>query len=352
MVAPTVSVLIAAYRGAPLIAETLDSLYAQTFSDFEVVIVDDCSGDETAALVRGYGDPRVRLIVAPENGGPVAARNRAFAAVRGRYVAGLDHDDVCRPDRLARQAAFLDANPDFVLVASHAELLVDGMVRPSPRVHGMTPDQIDWMMLTRNPLVWSSVMFRADAARRLDVFERCDRLYVEDFDLYHRLRSFGRIAEIDLPLVCYRSHAGGLSKRFAGRMLETASMVLAEAQDRLFGRHDADAIGLFIRHLMAREPVRDAATLERLFTAVAALRRQFFAAKALDDAARMAVDHDISQLWWRTCREAVRSGAMPLRRALATPAGRDAVRHARPGDLLMSEVIGRIRAVRQARIRA
>ncbi|MBR0551042.1 glycosyltransferase family 2 protein [Stakelama marina] len=343
---PTVSVIMAAYNGAPLIAETLDSLHAQTMSDFEVVIVDDCSSDDTGALVRAYGDPRLRLIRAESNGGPVAARNRAFVEARGRYVAGLDHDDLCRPDRFARQVAFLNDHPDTVLVATGSLLLQDGKLLPSQRPRGVTPDLIDWMMLTRNPLVWSSVMFRAEAARQLDPFERPDRIYVEDYDLYHRLRAFGRFAELDEPLTYYRVHAGGLSKRFTDIMLEQAGALLRESHALLLGQADDDAITRIIRHVMAREPVTEPGVLLALFADIQRLRDAFVARNDLDATARRAVDEDVSQLWWRISRAAVRSGSMPLHRAMATRPATVQYGAAKSGDLFVSEMIGRMRALR------
>src|SRR3546814_3027377 len=111
MSAPIVSVIMAAYNGAALLPETLASLQAQTFGDFELIVVDDRSPDDTLALLHGWSDHRIHVIAAAENQGPVKARNRAFAQARGRYIAALDQDDICLPDRFARQVAYLDANP-------------------------------------------------------------------------------------------------------------------------------------------------------------------------------------------------------------------------------------------------
>src|SRR3546814_9284848 len=102
-------------------------------------------------------------------------------------------DLICLPDRFARQVAYLDANPETVLVGSAAGTLCDGVTRPSTHEPVTTPLLVEWMMRIRNPLVWSSVMLRGDAARRLDPFTRPEILYAEDFDLYHRMARLGRI---------------------------------------------------------------------------------------------------------------------------------------------------------------
>jgi glycosyltransferase involved in cell wall biosynthesis len=343
--APTLSVVMATYNGAALLPETLASLQAQTFGDWELVAVDDGSRDDTVAVLRGWGDPRIRVIESAVNGGPVVARNRAFAAARGRYIAGLDQDDLCLPERFARQVAWLDAHPETVLVATATDCLVDGRVRAGQWVRPLTPGLIDWLMLVQNPLVWSSVLFRAEAARRLEIFERPECRYVEDFDLYHRLRAFGRIDQIDTVLTLYRQHAGGASQVFNGTMTAHAEALLRARHRDLLGGGAPDIAGLLVRYVMAKAPIGDRAVLRRLFDGIALLRAHF-AAQGHGAATLARVDQEISRLWWRLCRTAVRSGRMPLRHALAARPAAAALEDARPADLVASGLIGAVRARR------
>ena len=127
-------------------------------SDFELVVVDDASTDNTLAMLRAIDDPRVRVIASEQNGGPIAARNRAFEHARGRYIAGLDQDDLCHPERLKRQVAYMDAHPDVVLAATAVSILQDdGRVEDDYAAPAITsPALIEWMMLFHNPLTWSS----------------------------------------------------------------------------------------------------------------------------------------------------------------------------------------------------
>lgn len=341
MSAPTVSVIMAVYNGAALLPETLASLRAQTMTDWELVAVDDCSKDDSVAVLEGLGDSRVRVIRAEANGGPVVARNTAFAAARGRYVAGLDQDDISVPTRFARQVAYLDAHAEVALVSSATDYLVDGKRLPGNWPRPLTPVLIDWLMLVQNPIAWSSVMFRADAARRLDPFERPEMRYVEDFDLYQRLRPYGRIAQIDEVLMLYRCHAGGASQVYNGTMRAHAEKLLCERHRALLGDAAPDIAGLLVRHAMAREPVRDIETLNAMFAGLGALLEAFRSANPGEDLA--PVENEVSQLWWRTCRASVRSGSLPLHRALRgqrLPLGR-------APDLIASQLIGGARAVKR-----
>lgn len=339
--APTVSVIMAVYNGAALLPETLASLQAQTLTDWELIAVDDCSQDDSVAVLERLGDPRVRVIRSKTNGGPVVARNRAFAATRGRYVAGLDQDDISLPERFVRQVAHLEAQPEVVLVSCATDYLIDGRRLPGNWLRPLSPVLIDWLMLVQNPIAWSSVMFRADAARRLDPFERPEMRYVEDFDLYQRLRPYGRIAQIDEVLMLYRCHAGGASQVYNGTMRAHAELLLRERHAALLGAAAPDIADLLVRHVMAREPVDAVETLNRLFAGIGVLRAGFAAANPEADLA--AVDREISQLWWRICRASVRSGALLLHRTLGAqplPLGQAA-------DLIASQMIGGMRKMKR-----
>ncbi|MEG3163893.1 glycosyltransferase family A protein [Sphingomonas sp. PB2P19] len=310
MTAPTISVIIAAYNGAALIRETLATLDAQTFADFEVIVVDDCSTDTTREVVAAWPDPRVRLVALEQNGGPVRARNRAVAEARGRYIAALDHDDLCHPQRFARQLAYLDAHPDTVLLGTAADILEDGVTTPSSYAPVTTPHLIAWLTRIENPLVWSSVMVRADAARRLDPFTRPDILYAEDFDLYHRIQPLGRIARLDTPLIVYRSHPGGISKRFMDTMEANTLRVLTDAYAPLFGDRAGATAALIAQHMMAKRPVPDRATLAALGQALAALQANYLATHDCDAQDRRLIKWETARRWAQVGRTALRAGTI------------------------------------------
>ncbi len=115
-VTPTVSVLIKSYQHARYVRKTIESVLDQSFQDFEIVVTDDGSTDDTLAIVRSFADPRIRVEALPVNHGISTAMNATIARARGRYVAILNSDDWALPGRLRKQVAFLDANPDVSLV--------------------------------------------------------------------------------------------------------------------------------------------------------------------------------------------------------------------------------------------
>lgn len=331
---PLVSILMPTHDAAAFVAASVDSLLAQTFGDFELIIVDDGSTDATLDVLAGIEDARLTIIASPANLGPVHARNRAFAVARGRYVAALDADDLCHPDRLARQVAYLDDHPDVVLVSTAASVIEGDRVRFDPMVRRTSPALIDWLLLTRNPLVWSSAMFRAEAARRLSPFTRPERRYAEDFDLYHRLRPFGAIARIDEDLVTYREHPGGMSKRHTDVMSGNAAGTLAEVYAPIFGAGARRNAALMIRHAGLCEPVRDAALLAELSQILGTLHGHFLATRMPAPADRLMIDAALSRLWSQFARDALAAGAIGLSRVAGLAPAGFRWRHGKPLNLL------------------
>jgi len=344
-VSPTVSVIMAAYNGAALIPETVASLQAQTLADFEVVIVDDCSTDETRDVLRAIDDPRFRIIEAAVNQGPVRARNSAVAHARGRYLAGLDQDDLCMPERFARQVAYLDANPDTVLIGTGAAWLDDTVVSSSPRTALSTPAVIEWLLRIENPLVWSSIMLRASAAT--DPFTDPARLYAEDFDLYQRMSKVGRIARLDEELVLYRRHAGGASQRYTETMTANAARVLAESYAALFGDYSDEAAWLIVRHMMAQNPVPDRAALRALGDVLMRLQADFLATHAVDTESLKMIRWETARRWGRVGRAALRSGTVTLADIVVARIDHLGMGYQGMDELVVSRLIGGARAARR-----
>lgn len=348
MTAPTVSVLIPAYNGAGLIEETLASLSAQTLPDWEAIVVDDCSTDDTRAVVAAWPDPRVRLVLNEANSGPVRTRNRALAEARGRYVAGLDQDDLCLPDRFARQVAHLDAHPELALLGTAADFLRDGTVGPSAYPPVTTPALIAWLTRIENPLVWSTVMVRGTTARALDPFTRPDILYAEDFDLYHRIQPLGGIARLDEPLLLYRCHQASASRRFTETMHASAAQVLVETHRPLFGDRAEPVAGLLVRHIMHGDPVSDRSTLATLGEAIGAIQARFLADTPVLPEDLRLIRWETAQRWGRVGRAALRAGTLGVADVLAVRPAHLGLGYAGLHDLVVAGAIGGARRSRRA----
>lgn len=328
---PAVTVIMAVYNGAAYLRQSISGLLAQTWTDFEIVVVDDCSTDETPAILAGIDDERLRVARNETNLGVVLSRNRGMARARGTYIALHDHDDLSRPTRLARQVAFLEANPGIALVATAAHVLSNGVIRP-PRPPVVTsPALLAWMLLVANPLVCSSVMLRASAARRLDPFMRPDYTVAEDYDLYHRLRPFGGIARLDEPLTIYRQHETNLSRVQEGKMISAAERILASSYEPLFGPEAAATGAMVVKYMSGLHPVPNLDVMRTLQSRLRALTEHFIADPAISLADRALILKELRVRWARVLR-AARRNRIPVGRddAEVIPSAHAATGHSFP----------------------
>ena len=126
---PIVSVVMPVYNGEKYLAAAIESILAQTFTDFEFIIVDDCSLDSSAAIVRAYmkQDARIHFFQLEKNQGQAVARNRGIRAARGDYIAAMDSDDISLPERLGRQVEYLQAHPEIGAVGVGTQVVDDAL---------------------------------------------------------------------------------------------------------------------------------------------------------------------------------------------------------------------------------
>jgi glycosyltransferase involved in cell wall biosynthesis len=225
------------FNAEPFVAEAVESVLGQTFVDFEVIAVDDSSDDGSRAVLERFAesDARVRVIALDVNGGVARAFNRGCAAARGRYLAFLGADDVSLPDRLARQVAFLDANPPIAVVGSAAITIDNAGNRGSLLRFPTTSRVIRTTLLDSNCLAHSSVLMRREVFDLVGGF----RFRVcEDYDLWLRIAERYPLANLTDALVLYRFHGGQLSFLGSEEMERTRLAVRAAAQIRSAGRPD------------------------------------------------------------------------------------------------------------------
>jgi glycosyltransferase involved in cell wall biosynthesis len=219
------------HDGERYLNEAVASVLRQTLSDFEFLIVDDASNDGSASLVESFGDPRIRLLRNPENLGLAASLNRGIDLARGVYIARMDSDDVSLPERLAAQAAFLDARPRVSVCGSWVEFIGEraGHVWRYPT----DPDAIRCRLLFESPLAHPSVMIRKahldEAGFRYDpAFRRA-----QDYDLWVRATPRLTLANVPEVLMQYRIHPGQAGERNFEEQQEFAGRVRRAQLERL-----------------------------------------------------------------------------------------------------------------------
>jgi len=190
---PKVSVLMTCYNAASTIEESVCSVIAQTFSNWELVLVDNCSTDDSIAIVRQIGDARIRITQLESNHGRTPALNIGLNNARGEFLAILDADDLSTPDRLQLQVDCLDNNPNLILVASwYRNINSDGKLINEVKTPTQHLDIIRRLAFD-NVIVNSSSMFRLASAKAVGGYE-VEFSYAQDFALWLALSQTGKFA--------------------------------------------------------------------------------------------------------------------------------------------------------------
>ena len=215
---PRVTVLMPAYNAGKYIADAVRSVLDQTFADFELLVVDDGSSDNTVSILQGFSDPRIRL-VQQVRGGVSAALNIGLKEARGEYICRFDADDICFPSRLTRQVAFLDTHPDYLIVGSDAEYISeDGEHLFNFHCAGHTHEEIMAKLYTHCPFIHSAVLYRKDAIVRAGGYSPLAHNF-EDYLLWVRLVTTGRCHNLEEALIKVRINPASatIDEKWRGR---------------------------------------------------------------------------------------------------------------------------------------
>jgi cellulose synthase/poly-beta-1,6-N-acetylglucosamine synthase-like glycosyltransferase len=261
MTSPPVSVILSVHNGAADLPKAVDTILAQTFSDFELIAINDGSTDETASILNSIRDPRVRVFHQDNMGFP-GALNRGIALARGRYIARQDHDDWARPTRLEKQVAFLEADPDCALVGTRAEIWVGDQKTERAHDHPTDNAALQFELLFGNPFVHSSMLLRKSALDAVGPYTTDPaRQPPEDYELWSRIARRYKVANLPERLTIYREVPRSLSRAgpnpFQEKLVLISSENLAHATGNMVPdqRHrDISAMTHHAYWMMSRRP--------------------------------------------------------------------------------------------------
>ena len=215
---PRISVLMPVYNAAETISDALRSITEQTFSDFEVIAINDGSDDSSLEILKtwSFRDERIKVV----NGGRiglVAALNRGLSLCQGEFVARMDADDRMHPERLALQASYLESRPEISVVGSLVKIFADGIVGEGMKVYEswlnslVQHEDIIREIFIESPIGHPTAMVRNDELLNLGGYR--DVGWPEDYDLWLRYHSAGRqFAKVPKVLLYWRDHAGRLTR--------------------------------------------------------------------------------------------------------------------------------------------
>lgn len=212
---PTISVLMPVFNAQKDLRQAIDSILKQSFSDFEFLIIDDGSTDQSVEIVESYTDPRIRFLRNPKNLGLVPTLNRGLSEARGKYIARMDADDISEPLRFESQAALLENNQADICGGLFRIIDADGKVTGDVSVP-FTTDELVACLANTVPFAHGSVTMRASFLRQHQL-QYGPSPYAEDYDLWIRIfECGGRFANVPEIIFQYRNYSSSLSKVLGG----------------------------------------------------------------------------------------------------------------------------------------
>lgn len=237
-----ISVMMTNYNTEDYLPAAIESILSQTYKDFELVIVDDGSTDRSLEIIHSYmeQDDRIRLIEI-EHGGIVKARNTALEAARYPWVAILDADDIALPDRLEKQVAAIEANPEVVVWSAYAyRINSSGDVYSTAHTGPLTVDEFErarsrgeFVMLLNNAMI-----YRTDVARKAGGYDP-HFVVASDMELLDRMAAYGPTLALPEYLVYYRMHMGSttVTRQRLAQQRQVDKFLHLRNQYRLNGDH-------------------------------------------------------------------------------------------------------------------
>ena len=230
-----ISVVMPVYNGAQFLAAAVNSILAQSYGDFEFVIVDDASTDETPALLARLTDPRIKILTHSTNSGIVASLNDGLAAATGEYIARMDADDISLPARFAKQIDFLTQRPNIGLVGCAAEVITPaGDYVETMHPKSATDGGLRWFNLFGSPFIHPTVMMRRALVMQVGGYDPTFTV-AQDRDLWDRLLTVTQVAYLPDILFQRRVHRSSVSITHNPRQAHNATRVAQRAMRAVLG---------------------------------------------------------------------------------------------------------------------
>lgn len=222
---PKVTVLMPVYNGEKYVAEAIESILKQTFTDFEFLIINDGSTDSSEEIIKSYNDARIRLVNNEINLKLIATLNKGLELAQGEYIARMDCDDISLPERLAKQVEFMDKHPEVGVCGAWVETI--GLKSGDIWRYPSESQEIAARLFFRNAFAHPTVMLRSSLFRQHSLYYNPEYLHVEDFALWQQCRPLFSLANIPHVLLKYRIVPTSITRVYWADMQRSLGKILA-----------------------------------------------------------------------------------------------------------------------------
>lgn len=229
-----ISVIMSNYNTPEVyLCEAIESVLNQTYTDFEFIIVDDCSTDNSLEIISSYKDPRISIIKNEVNMGITQSLNRALAKSKGKYVARMDADDICLPERFQKQVDYLENHPDTIVCGTWVELFGDGAsVYHEKYSCKVLPEreelQINLLFGNHMNIIHPTAMFNHKLLKDNKITYNENYIFAQDYRMWVECAQKGELANVPEVLFKYRIHNKAVSSDKKSIQTECAKNIMAE----------------------------------------------------------------------------------------------------------------------------
>jgi len=222
---PKITILMPVYNGEKYLKKSIESILNQTFKDFEFLIINDSSTDNSEKIIKSYADPRIIFIQNEKNIGVTKTLNRGLELATGEYIARMDADDISLTKRLNKQIKFLEANPKIGICGTWIKTI--GNIKGYIQKYPTNPNEAKAQMLFYTPLAHPTVMMRKNILKRFNLKYDENLRNGQDYDLWSRALKYTKISNLNKVLLLYRIHEKSESTKHSNFQKKSAETIRA-----------------------------------------------------------------------------------------------------------------------------
>lgn len=249
---PKISVILPVYNGEKYLSEAINSILSQTYRDFELIVINDCSSDRTSEILASYTDDRLRIVNNSSNLKTSRSLNKGIELAQGQFIARMDADDISLPIRFEKQIAFLESHPEIGVVGSCIKQIDENGNFIRNIFLQTRSETIKWELFFGSPLAHPAVMMRAEVVKSSGGYSN-NVFFAADYELWTRLIKITRFANLSEFLLFYRMHSENVSIKYRQDQVRTVIRFQELAQSEYIGAEKAKKLVELI-HLKTRTP--------------------------------------------------------------------------------------------------
>ena len=308
---PAVSVLMPVYNTGVYLREAIASVLCQTFTDFEFLVFNDGSTDDSVAVIRSFGDARIKLFDQHLNTGYVAHLNRGIELATGKYIARMDSDDVCHPQRLEKQVSFMEAHPGVGICGTWFDIIGE----PDQVIlHPVKDRDTRIRFLHETALGHPTVMMRSEVLQHYSLRYKGELVPAEDYHLWVEASQHCQLANLPEVLLHYRRHPGQISVRKSEDQAQKVSLARQRQLDWLMGEKVSETDLSLFEAVISKQYLRGDDFLGKAATWLEKMKVANEVRKSYDPVALSAV---LANYWKNLLLHAPRFNPAMLRAAYA-----------------------------------